>query len=151
LLIPVAFYLILAALHELILRAHHRAETAAAYYKKGIARIEDRWPGTGQTGERFRNADHVYADDLDLFGSGSLFELLSTARLPMGENRLAQWLLSPSAKPEILERQSLVTELRPKLDLHEDLALVGEDLRSRLDPESLIGWVETSRVMPGNG
>jgi hypothetical protein len=150
LLVPVALYLILAAIHEQILRAHHRAETAAAYYKKGIARIEDRWPGTGQTGERFRNVDHVYADDLDLFGSGSLFELLSTARLPMGENRLAHWLLTPTAKPEILERQSLVTELRPKLDLHEDLALAGEDLRTRLDPESLIGWSETSRVMPRN-
>lgn len=150
LLAPITLYLVLAAVHEQVLRAHHRADTAAAYYQKGIARIEDRWPGTGQTGERFRDANHVYADDLDLFGNGSLFELLSTARLPMGENRLAQWLLAPSLKPEILERQSLVTELRPKLDLHEDLALAGEDLRTRLDPESLIGWSEAACVLPGN-
>jgi MutS domain V len=149
LLAPVATYLVLAAIHEQILRAHHRAQTAAAYYKKGIARIDDRWLGTGQTGDRFRDENHVYDDDLDLFGRGSLFELLSTARLPMGESRLAQWLLSPSSKPEILERQALVVELRPKLDLHEDIALTGEDLRARLDPESLIGWAESPRALPG--
>ena len=120
-----------------------------AYYKRGIARIDDRWLGTGQTGDRFRDENHVYADDLDLFGRGSLFELLSTARLPMGESRLAQWLLLPSRMPEILERQSLVVELRPKIDLHEDIALTGEDLRARLNPESLIGWAESPRALPG--
>ena len=151
LLVPVAAYLVLAVIHEQILRGHHRAQTAASYYKKGIARIDDRWLGTGQTGERFRDENHVYGDDLDLFGRGSLFELLSTARLPMGESCLARWLLSPAPKPEILERQGLVVELRPKLDLHEDIALTGEDLRARLDPESLIGWAESPRVLPAGG
>jgi hypothetical protein len=150
LLVPIALYLVFAAIHEQILRAHHRAETAASYYKKGIARIDDRWPGTGQTGDRFRDENHVYADDLDLFGRGSLFELLSTARLPMGESRLAQWLLAPSPKPKILDRQSLVAELRPKLDLHEDIALTGEDVRARLDPESLVGWAESPPALPGS-
>jgi MutS domain V len=150
LLVPIALYLLLAAIHEQILRAHHHAETAACYYKKGIARIDDRWSGTGQTGDRFRNENHVYAEDLDLFGRGSLFELLSTARLPMGESRLAQWLLAPSPKPQILERHSLVAELRPKLDLHEDIALTGEDVRARLDPESLVGWADSPRVLPAS-
>jgi hypothetical protein len=81
LLAPIAVYLILALWHELILRAKTQAATAADYYRKGISRMEDRWAGTGQTGDRFRTEDHVYADDLDLFGKGSLFELLSTARL----------------------------------------------------------------------
>jgi len=147
--VPVALYLALSIFHEKILRARSRAENAATFYRKGIARIEDRWPGTGQTGDRFRDPDHVYSADLDLFGPASLFELLSTARLPMGENRLAEWLLAPAPKSEILERQTLVAELRPKLDLHEDLALTGEELRARLNPESLLIWAETSRALPG--
>src|SRR5215813_10592374 len=44
LLAPIALYLVLAVIHELVLREHHRAETAASYYKKGLARIDDRWP-----------------------------------------------------------------------------------------------------------
>ncbi len=151
LLLPIGLYAVFAILHEQILRARARAETAASFYRKGLARIEDQWAGTGQPGDRFRDEKHVYADDLDLFGRGSLFELLSTARLPMGENWLAKWLCSPSAKPAILERQGLLAELRAKLDLHRDLAVTGEELRARLNPESLIGWAETKPVMPGGG
>jgi MutS domain V len=150
LLAPIAVYLILALWHELMLRAKARAATAADYYRNGIARIEDRWAGTGQTGDRFRTEDHVYAEDLDLFGKGSLFELLSTARLPMGENRLADWLRSPSPKSAVLARQGLVAELRQKLDLRESIAVTGESLRARLDPASLVGWAEQAPGMPGN-
>jgi hypothetical protein len=148
LLVPLGLYAILAIFHERTIRERSRAETAAAFYRKGIARIEDRWAGTGQTGDRFRDENHVYADDLDLFGRGCLFELLSTARLPMGENWLAKWLRFPSSQPAVLERQGLVTELREKLDLHRDLALTGEELRARLNPESLTGWAESQSVLP---
>ena len=146
--LPVCVYVALTIAHEHILRARGRAETAESFYRRGLARVEDRWVGTGQTGDRFLEEAHVYAEDLDLFGRGGLFELLSTARLPMGENQLANWLRFPSSKEVILERQSLVRELRDKLDLREDLAATGEDLRTRLNPESLIVWAESQRALP---
>jgi hypothetical protein len=148
LLAPVAAYLLLTILHGRVLRAKARANTAAEFYRRGVARIEDRWAGGGQTGEQFRDANHVYAEDLDLFGRGCLFELLSTARLPMGERRLASWLCEGSEVGAILERQKLVEELREKLDLREDLAVTGEDLRARLNPESLIDWAEGKSILP---
>jgi hypothetical protein len=114
--LPLGVYAALAVVHEHILRARARAETAAAFYRKGLARVEDRWVGTGQTGDRFRDEAHVYSEDLDLFGRGGLFELLSTARLPMGENQLAHWLRFPSSQEAILERQGLLQELRDKLE-----------------------------------
>ncbi|MGB2591737.1 MAG: hypothetical protein WAJ96_13880 [Candidatus Acidiferrum sp.] len=145
---PVAAYALLAIFHGRVLRARGCANTAAEFYRKGIARIEDRWAGSGQTGERFRDSYHVYAEDLDLFGRGCLFELLSTARLPMGENRLAKWLREGSDAQAILERQKLIEELREKLDLREDLAVTGEDLRARLNPETLIEWAEGKSLLP---
>src|SRR5690348_17474480 len=51
-----------------ILQARIRAQRAAELYRRGIARIEDRWAGTGPTGERFQDLRHIYAADLDLFG-----------------------------------------------------------------------------------
>jgi hypothetical protein len=139
---PVAAYGVLTIWHGRVLRSKGRANTAAEFYRKGISRIEDRWTGDGQTGERFRDVQHVYAEDLDLFGRGCLFELLSTARLPMGESRLANWLSEGSELAAILERQKLLEELREKLDLREELAVTGEDLRARLNPESLVEWAE---------
>jgi hypothetical protein len=149
LLAPIGLYALLAVLHERVIQARGHAETAANLYRRGMARIEDRWSGTGATGERFIEAKHVYADDLDVFGRGSLFQLLSTARLPMGEKRLAEWLRTPSVKEVAIERQGLIAELRPKLDLREDLAVMGEDLQARLDPESLIAWCEAPAVLGG--
>ena len=139
---PVVAYAALALAHEYTIRSKTHAETAAAFYRAGIARMEDRWSGMGATGERFRDPKHVYAEDLDLFGNGCLFQLLSTARLPMGEKRLADWLLQPAALSTVIERHGLVAELREKLDLREDLAVIGEDLRVRLNPESLTKWCE---------
>jgi MutS-like protein len=149
LLLPLAAYLALAVTHEFILRAKNRAEVASAFYQRGIARIEDRWPGTGSTGERFLERKDLYAEDLDIFGRGSLFELLSQARLPMGEDRLAEFLSSPPELPKILERQQMVAELRDSLDLREHLAVTGEALGARLDPRSLTAWAESSTLLPG--
>ena len=146
--VPIAIYAALSLAHEFALRALAHARSAAAFYQRGIARIEDRWSGTGASGERFRNPKHVYADDLDVFGTGCLFELLSTALLPMGEERLAQWLTSRSPVPAIHERHKVIVELRDKLDLREELALLGEDLKVRLDPRSLENWAETPPQLP---
>ena len=150
LLVPATAYFALGVVHELILRKRRAEESAVALYRRGIGRIEDRWVGSGATGEEFREKDHVYADDLDLFGRGCLFELLSTASLPMGEKQLADWLKRASSLEEVHERQELVKELRGKLDLHRDLAVAGEELRARLVPERVLEWGESATLLPEN-
>ncbi|HLK05803.1 MAG TPA: hypothetical protein VKT53_15300 [Candidatus Acidoferrum sp.] len=146
--IVLAVYVALAVGHELTLRKRRAAESAVAHYRRGIARMEDKWAGTGATGEEFREKEHVYADDLDLFGRGCLFELLSTARLPMGEKQLADWLKQAPSGDAIRERQELVKELRSKLDLQRDLAIAGEELRARLAPERVLEWGESETSLP---
>jgi hypothetical protein len=149
LLIPVAAFTALV-LYQLSVRSRRvSAERAATYYRHGIARIEDRWIGQGQTGERFEGTAHIYAADLDLFGRGSLFELLSVARTRMGEDTLARWLLTPAPLATILERQAAVTDLRERLDLREDMAVLGEDDQVGVHPEALLAWAETPNELPG--
>jgi MutS domain V len=149
LLAPVAFYAALAVWHERVLRAKARAEAAALFYRRGIARMEDRWQGGGaETGERFRDAQHPYAEDLDLFGCRSIFELLCTARTTLGEDRLASWLLAAAAPVVIRERQEMIAELRPKLDLREALAVIGTELRPLLDAAALTAWAEDGSRLP---
>jgi hypothetical protein len=151
LLLPAAVFALLALLHERVIRAHKRAERAAAFYEKGIARLEDRWAGRGDGGERFDDPAHPYAEDLDLFGKGSLFELLSTARLRSGEETLARWLLNPADPAEVRERQAAVEELRHRLDLREEISMLGEDLRSGIDPGALARWAEKPLLFDSRG
>ena len=96
LLLPAALFIWLVRRHDEILRGRDMADRGIAFYERGLARLEDRWAGGGEQGERFRDDSHVYANDLDLFGRGSLFELLSLARTRTGEETLARWLTSPA-------------------------------------------------------
>jgi hypothetical protein len=144
---PVVTFVCIAYWHSRILRSQELARRSAKFYERGLARIEDRWAGIGETGDRFNDPHHVYAADLDLFGNASLFQLLSTARTRMGEERLAQWLLSPSTVEEISRRHSEVSELRDELDLREDLNGLGEDARIGVHPDELVKWAESSRQL----
>ncbi|HEU4993892.1 MAG TPA: hypothetical protein VFT29_03700 [Gemmatimonadaceae bacterium] len=143
LLAPVAVFVWLVRYHAGVLRARELAVRGIAFYERGLARLEDRWPGTGEPGERFRDDRHVYAHDLDLFGRGSLFELLSLARTTTGEAMLSGWLTAPADPPEIQARQTAVEELASKLDLREQLALSGVDVRASLETDRLLDWAES--------
>ncbi|HEY4902530.1 MAG TPA: mismatch repair protein [Candidatus Sulfotelmatobacter sp.] len=138
--LPIAAFVAAGWYHSRVLDGRARSERAVAVYRDGLARIEDRWEGNGQTGERFNVPHHVYAADLDLFGKSSLFELLSTARTRMGEDTLAQWLLAPSAVEVIQQRHAALSELRDRLDFREALAVLGEDSRVGVHPEALLTW-----------
>ncbi len=137
---PLIGFLVLADMQQRITEARRRCERAATLYEQGLARLDDRWAGTGATGERFLDEAHPYAPDLDLFGHGSLFELLSSARTRVGEQTLARWLLAPAAPDVVRGRQAAIVELRSRLDLREDLALLGEVVRSGEDAQTLAEW-----------
>ena len=144
---PALAFLGLVVVHDRILRARDRAVRAVAFYEAGIARIEDRWIGGGQSTEVLRGESHLYAADLDIFGKASLFELLCTARLRSGEETLAGWLSEPAARGEIVARQQAVAELRNSVDLREDLAILGTAIRSSIHPDFLIKWGSAPRIL----
>ena len=150
-LIFLAGFVVLVLWHESVVVAQRSAEKAATVYQRGLARMEDQWAGLGPTGERFRVTDHVFADDLDLFGDASLFQLLSTARTPIGEATLAGWLTSPSETAEILARQEAVRELAANVDLREDLAVLGGDLAAPKETATLLAWAEGPAVAVSSG
>jgi hypothetical protein len=118
---------------------------AMRFYERGMARLENRWQGGGESGERFIDPHHPYSSDLDLFGRASLFELLSTARTRGGEARLADWLRGASSSAaasieELHERHEAIDELRPMVDLREQIAVLGDDFRTGVKPEQLVAW-----------
>jgi hypothetical protein len=139
-LLPAVPLVITVAMHGPKQRALLRARRLAAYYERGVAKVEDRWAGTGSKGDAWFAPDHVYASDLDLYGRGSLFERLSTARTATGERTLAGWLSAPGDVADVRARQQAVEELRSKLDLREDLAVLGEDIRAALDDRRVAAW-----------
>jgi MutS domain V len=143
---PVAAFLVLAVLQEKLLASIRYRTRAIAFYERGLARLNDQWAGSGETGERFLDPLHPYARDLDLFGRASLFEYLSSARTRAGEETLARWLLAPAHPDEVLARQAAVRELRGRVKFRERLFSAGETVRLGVHPEALSAWGESSPV-----
>ena len=148
--LPVVTFLVLVVKHDAIVRRRDAAARAIAFYDRGLARLEDRWAGGGEPGERFRNPDHLYANDLDLFGPASLFELLSIARTRAGEDTLAAWLLAPAAPEEIRARQEATQDLTARLDLREALSRAGTDVRAAVHTDALVAWAEGPALLGGS-
>ena len=140
LLLPLIAFIALASWHARVMRRRTAADRAIKFYESRLARVDGHWLGLGPTGDQFRSADHVYADDLDLFGKGSLFELASTCRLAAGEQTFASWLLAPASEEQVRARQEAARELSGRLELREEIALLGEDIRAELHVESLERW-----------
>lgn len=150
---PVLAFLALVIIHERVLRAMGRAKNGVDYYTRGVARIEGRWMGTGWDGAELAPKDHPYAADLDLFGPASLFQLLCTVQTRAGGKILADWLCAPAPADEIPGRQAAIEELRNRIDLREELAYHGQNMKKQVFPEMINAWaaqpaVFCSRILP---
>ena len=75
-LLPLTLFAAAVIYHSRVRRARARTDRAAAHYRLGLARLEDRWSGLGNPGSDLEDPNHVYAADLDLFGHGNLFEMI---------------------------------------------------------------------------
>jgi MutS domain V len=150
-LLPIAVFGVLVVVHDRLLQRLELVRRAVTYFENALARLDGAWEGKGSTGERFIDPHHPYAQDLDLFGKGSLFELLSTARTHIGEDTLARWLMTPADPDTIRARQHAIGELRPRLPLRESLAVVASDAKSGVDPNALAAWGEAPVLLQGAG
>jgi hypothetical protein len=137
---PVALFAALLLGHDRVIQRRRRADRSLDFFERGIARQQDRWAGFGNRGERHRDPAHPYADDIDVFGEGSLFELICTARTAAGEDVLASWLKMPAFAADVGERQQAVSELTPRLGLRRDLWLLGEDVGAGVSVDALTEW-----------
>ena len=145
--IPAILFFILLIFHSRVRQQIRPLIRAIQYYEQCQARIDSQWAGKGNPGAEYMDSAHPYSADLDLFGSGSLFELLCTAQTRAGETTLAKWLLAPAASDEVTARQEAVKELRGCVDLRERLAILGGEVRENIRPEKLDYWGRAPRTL----
>lgn len=147
--LPVAGFVWLVVLHDEASRAAQRASRAVDYYRRGLERLAYDLHDAPKTGDDFRDPAHPYADHLDLFGAGSLYARLCGAQTRSGEATLARWLLAPAAGEEVRARHAAVDELRSRLDLREDLAVLGPEVAAGVHPDALAAWGEAPGLLSG--
>jgi hypothetical protein len=145
--VPILLFIAAGIFHARALRRLSTARRSVQVYRDGLARVEDRWFNlnprdltTLSTATAAALKSSLYATDLDIVGSNSLFELLCTARTRMGEDTLLTWLLEPASTTVILQRQAAITELRERIDLRERMSVAGDATVVGVHAEALRTW-----------
>jgi hypothetical protein len=119
------------------------------------ARCSDAWRELPDDGVEFARSDHPYAGDLDVFGPGSLFQMMSVAHTPHGKRTLASYLAGAGSLAALAERQAAGKALAPELELRQELEALslgtarapheqsGKKSTVR-DLEALLEWAESA-------
>ena len=141
-LVPLGLFVILVISHVQLRDRMKLVERAVKHYQRGLDRLKGRWQDVGYNGERYRDADHPYANDLDLFGPGSVFELITRCQTRLGEDRLAEWFLNPADRETIESRQEALRELAANVTLREELDVLHPPLQETADQNLLKTWVD---------
>jgi hypothetical protein len=150
-LVPTVAFIALVIATEPLRAAKRRAEAAAAFCERGLGRMRDEWQGKGDFGDDFAEEHHPFAADLDLFGSGSLFELISIAATSSGRATLASWLKHPErvSAADVRARQASVAALRDEVDLREDLFVIASEVSGEIEAANLEEWAAEPPLLHG--
>ena len=120
------------------------------HYERALQRMNGEWIGNGSNGLEFDYPNHIYSNDLNVLGDGSLFELLCTARTSIGRRGLAGYLLSAPAMDETRKRQEAVKELRDQQQLREELAVLGKFDFNESSWETFASWLNSPELTYSN-
>jgi hypothetical protein len=122
----------LAAVFLVLVRLYGRLQDAAellrirqnliAGERQALAGNSNHFP----PGRDYTDSNHPYSFDLDIFGEGSMYQLLCRATSLHGAQALAQALISPENDlAEILNRQAIIRELASQPLFLEDFRTAG--------------------------
>jgi len=94
-------------------------------------------------GNQHAPPDHLYANDLDIFGRASLFQYINRTTSEMGSSELARYLQFPAEPGQILQRQISVKELSNKIEWIQDLQAKGREKQITFSTKNrLSGWID---------
>ncbi len=146
-------FVLFVAWHGRVLAREDAANRAAAVNGDAVLRVSGRFRELAEDGQRFQVLPHPYADDLDLFSRGSLYQRIAVAHTRFGEEALARFLSEPATPDVVSSRQEAVRALAAELDLRQrfealSFAVTSGDRRDKdrkrpvPDPARLIEWAE---------
>lgn len=103
-------------------------------------------------GHAFADVHHAYSHDLDLFGSGSVFQYLNRCGTHSGEIKLANDIKHPTySQVELHYRQEAVRELAAYLELRQQVWAIGKQINdTAFDVRGLLNWLTEKPIFYRN-
>lgn len=148
----ILMYIYLASKHRRLKEAYKYIINLKEVNHESIMRIEGRWTEFDDNGDEFKDENHNFSYDLDLFGQGSLFQWINSGNTYMGRAKLADILIHHiSNKDAILKRQRAISELSTKRWWRHRLQVEGRMIvEKNSDIEVLINWAKKRNPLYSN-
>lgn len=149
-------FLVAVSLHEQLRDSINVLRQRRSVLRRLLARYERNWdrlplwePKIEEIQQAARSTENeaagdpvAVADDLDVFGRGSLFQLVSMASLGPGLRRLASWLIGPACRQSAMRRHQAATVLAPlrqwRIDFYCDAR---RSATGTADPDHFLRWI----------
>jgi DNA mismatch repair ATPase MutS len=115
--------------------------------KNELTVAEDIKKNLYDSGQSYVDDQHIYTSDLDIFGEGSIFQMINRCATLHGNNLLSNWFSHPANKAEIEDRQQFVHELASNFSWWQDVQAKLYAVRgSKIDAKKLISHYLVSEI-----
>ncbi len=106
-------------------------------------------PYPNNKGNEFKDPEHIFANDLDLFGSNSLFQHLNRTISFKGRAILGERLKINSNSTDLDKNQEAVKELQAKLEWRQKFRVLGQEEEEESEVESQLKfWLQNTSQKP---
>ncbi|QDV70378.1 Endonuclease MutS2 [Rosistilla carotiformis] len=153
--IAMAAFLVVITWHEYVRDAMTSIRRRRSLYRQLLARLDRRWSDLPvfelpeDVSWLDRNGRAV-AKDLDLFGVGSLYQLVSLAGTAPGKLTLARWLCGPAIPEQAAARNQAVRKLASFHDQREVFYARARDVAGQTaSPENFTRWAVAPAWLDG--
>ncbi len=96
-------------------------------------------------GEEFKNPQHAFSQDIDLFGKRSFFQYLNRTALKSGKQQLADYLTDNAIK-DIPKKQEAVKNLAELIDFRQNFTAVAGMVKTKIRNSVIINWLKDYKV-----
>jgi len=113
-------------------------------YDQSLKRLTGEWKTFLDTGGDFKDPSHPFSEDLDLFGTSSLYQWINTAKTFRGREKLKECLtIAPTEVETILEKQEAIKELSRNLTWRQRFLAEAKMTKSPMNsPSTIIEWAK---------
>ncbi len=147
--LALATFLFLICYHARLADLQEYLERFILVHERYLLRMQGGWETLPETGSEFLQETDYVSADLDVFGTGSLYQLLCVAHTPEGKKRLAQVLRqAPEETEKRKRRQQAVAELgkNSRFALHLEAVAMNRDKTQKPvpveEPKPVPAWLK---------
>jgi ABC-type multidrug transport system fused ATPase/permease subunit len=97
------------------------------------------------TGAIYKDPEHEFSQDIDIFGQHSFFQYLNRTALQEGQDNLASKLTS-NATDHIVEKQQAIQELSKHIELRQNFTADAKLVNTETKASSIVNWATNYKI-----